>query len=171
MLAEIINNEAMDKYVNENPLPVTNLDSYPDYLSLDQMREVLGGISKKKAFSLILSEQIKSSRVGRTRIIKKRDLIVYTKTYELTEGQRRQIEDILRIHYEKLFSEYDDAVTTDILEKMLNASNNYVLPRLRDGRIKSLFIGRTFRIPKQYAIDFAVSKEHQKSKRRFPQLA
>ena len=171
MISEILNSDIMDRYVKTKLMKIKELDNYPDYLGLDQVREVLGGMGKRQAFDLILKGHIESSLVGRTRIIKKTDLLAYVEKFELTDEQKQHVEDVLRIHYEKLFADYPDVVTSETLEQMLNASENYIFRRLHDGRIKSLYIGRTYRIPKQCIIDYAISRDYQENKRRFPYFA
>jgi len=170
MISELINSDIMDKYTNSRDFCLDSIDSYPDYLSLAQMRQLLGGIGKRQAFTLILSGEIKSFLVGRTRIIKKSDFLTYIKSLELSDEQKQYVEDILRMHYEKLFADYPDVVTSETLENMLNGSSNYISRRLTDKRIKSLYIGRAYRIPKQHIIEYAISREHQREKRRFPHL-
>ena len=51
------------------------LKNYPDVLNVEQMCEVLGGISTKTGYKILKGNQIKSVRVGRAYLITKIDVI------------------------------------------------------------------------------------------------
>ena len=41
-------------------------ENYPDVVEVDDLRKMLGGISKKLAYRLLSDQEIRSVRVGRT---------------------------------------------------------------------------------------------------------
>ena len=41
-------------------------ESYPDVVDVDDLRKMLGGISRKLAYRLLAEQTIKSIRIGRT---------------------------------------------------------------------------------------------------------
>lgn len=50
---------------------------YPDVVEVNQLREMLGGISRKLAYRLLADNEIRSVRVGRTYKIPKACVIEY----------------------------------------------------------------------------------------------
>lgn len=52
-------------------------ESYPDVVEVDDLRKMLGGISKKLAYRLLSDQEIRSVRVGRTYKIPKICVIEY----------------------------------------------------------------------------------------------
>lgn len=50
---------------------------YPDVVEVDDLRKMLGGISKKLAYRLLAEEEIRSVRVGRAYKIPKLCVIEY----------------------------------------------------------------------------------------------
>ena len=50
---------------------------YPDVVEVDDLRKMLGGISKKLAYRLLAEQEIRSVRVGRTYKIPKLCIIEY----------------------------------------------------------------------------------------------
>lgn len=52
-------------------------ENYPDVVEVDDLRKMLGGISKKLAYRLISDQEIRSVRVGRTYKIPKICVIEY----------------------------------------------------------------------------------------------
>ena len=51
--------------------------NYPDVVEVDDLRKMLGGISKKLAYRLLSDQEIRSVRVGRTYKIPKICVIEY----------------------------------------------------------------------------------------------
>lgn len=51
--------------------------NYPDVVEINQLREMLGGISRKLAYRLLADNEIRSVRVGRTYKIPKACVIEY----------------------------------------------------------------------------------------------
>lgn len=51
--------------------------NYPDVVEVNQLREMLGGISRKLAYRLLADNEIRSVRVGRTYKIPKACVIEY----------------------------------------------------------------------------------------------
>ena len=45
---------------------VAMFEKYPDVVEVDQLREMLGGISRKLAYKLLSEKEIHSVRIGRT---------------------------------------------------------------------------------------------------------
>ena len=52
-------------------------ERYPDVVEVDQLREMLGGISRKLAYRLLAEKDIHSVRIGRTFKIPKACVIDY----------------------------------------------------------------------------------------------
>ena len=52
-------------------------EDYPDVVGVDDLRKMLGGISRKLAYRLLTSQEIKSVRIGRTYKIPKIYVIEY----------------------------------------------------------------------------------------------
>lgn len=52
-------------------------EKYPDVVEVEQLREMLGGISRKVAYKLLAEKEIHSVRVGRTYKIPKACVIEY----------------------------------------------------------------------------------------------
>ena len=57
--------------------------------------------------------------------------------------------------YEKMFASYPDVLTVEDATKLLGLkSQTAVIRRVHQHRIRSLKVGRSFMIPKEYLIDF-----------------
>ena len=56
--------------------------------------------------------------------------------------------------YNHFFKEYSDVLTTKDVQTILGISNKTILKLLHSGKIKSIRIGRTFRIPKIYLLQY-----------------
>ncbi len=52
-------------------------ENYPDVVEVDDLRKMLGGISRKLAYRLLADQEIKSVRIGRTYKIPKLCVIEY----------------------------------------------------------------------------------------------
>ena len=52
-------------------------ENYPDVVEVDDLRKMLGGISKKLAYRLLSDQEIRSVRVGRTYKIPKICVLEY----------------------------------------------------------------------------------------------
>ena len=52
-------------------------EDYPDVVEVDDLRKMLGGISRKLAYRLLADQEIKSVRIGRTYKIPKLCVIEY----------------------------------------------------------------------------------------------
>ena len=55
----------------------SRFENYPDVVEVDDLRKMLGGISKKLAYRLLSDQEIRSVRVGRTYKIPKICVIEY----------------------------------------------------------------------------------------------
>lgn len=55
----------------------TMFDQYPDVVEVDDLRKMLGGISKKLAYRLLTEQEIRSVKVGRAYKIPKICVIEY----------------------------------------------------------------------------------------------
>lgn len=56
--------------------------------------------------------------------------------------------------YSEMFTEYDDILTIDDLAKMLKIGKNKAYGLLYNGEIKSIRIGKIYRIPKGNVIEY-----------------
>ena len=52
-------------------------EEYPDVVEVDDLRKMLGGISRKLAYRLLANQEIKSVRIGRAYKIPKLSVIEY----------------------------------------------------------------------------------------------
>ena len=57
----------------------------------------------------------------------------------------------------KIFSNYPDVVSLHDLMKMLNIGRNTAYRLLQNGKLKSIKIGKQYRIPKQFIIEYLES--------------
>ena len=62
---------------------ITMFAKYPDVVEVNQLREMLGGISRKLAYRLLADNEIRSVRVGRTYKIPKACVIEYLLSEEM----------------------------------------------------------------------------------------
>lgn len=58
-------------------------EKYPDVVEVNQLREMLGGISRKLAYKLLSEKEIHSVRIGRTYKIPKSCIIEYLLSEEM----------------------------------------------------------------------------------------
>ena len=56
---------------------ITMFAKYPDVVEVNQLREMLGGISRKLAYRLLTDNEIRNVRIGRTYKIPKACVIEY----------------------------------------------------------------------------------------------
>jgi hypothetical protein len=68
--------------------------------------------------------------------------------------------------YTKAFKDYPDVVDVPTLSKMLKVNIKYTWQHLQSGAIRSFYIAdqHKYMIPKEWAIDFAVSSDYQAKK-------
>lgn len=66
---------------------ITMFAKYPDVVEVNQLREMLGGISRKLAYRLLADNEIRSVRVGRTYKIPKVCVIEYLLGEEMDRVQ------------------------------------------------------------------------------------
>lgn len=64
-------------------------EKYPDVVAVDDLCEMLGGISKKMAYKLLGNQEIKSIRIGREYRIPKPFVIDYLMGEEICHIQLR----------------------------------------------------------------------------------
>ena len=57
----------------------------------------------------------------------------------------------------KIFSNYPDVISIPDLMKMLNIGRNTAYRLLQNGKLKSIKIGKQYRIPKQFIIEYLES--------------
>lgn len=60
---------------------------------------------------------------------------------------------------DNIFMEYPSIVTTSQVQVMLGVGRNKALELLKSGEIKSIKIGKKYRIPKLYVIEYLNGKE------------
>lgn len=61
--------------MKEKAIPM--FENYPDVVEVTQLREMLGGISKRLAYQLLVSGEVHSVRIGRAYKIPKTSVIEY----------------------------------------------------------------------------------------------
>lgn len=54
----------------------------------------------------------------------------------------------------RIFSEYPDVITIDDLQEMLHIGRNVAYSLLKEGKIKTIKVGKRYIIPKSSVIDF-----------------
>ena len=54
----------------------------------------------------------------------------------------------------KIFSNYPDVVSITDLMKMLNIGRNTAYSLLQNGEVKSIKVGKQYRIPKRFIIEY-----------------
>jgi len=57
----------------------------------------------------------------------------------------------------KIFSNYPDVVSIPDLMKMLHIGRNTAYSLLQNGKVKSIKIGKQYRIPKQFIVEYLES--------------
>ena len=62
---------------------IAMFSKYPDVVEVNQLREMLGGISRKLAYKLLADNEIRSVRIGRTYKIPKACIIEYLQGEEM----------------------------------------------------------------------------------------
>ena len=62
-----------------------------------------------------------------------------------------------------MFEQYKDVITVEDLCAMLAIGKNTAYSLLSSGAVKSIRIGKTYKIPKSYVIDFLKSAEKLKA--------
>ena len=58
------------------------------------------------------------------------------------------------MEYTQMFSEYNDILLPQDLQKILQTGRNTVYDYLKEGKIRSLKIGGAYKIPKLYLLEF-----------------
>lgn len=58
------------------------------------------------------------------------------------------------MEYTKMLSEYKDVLLPEDLQKILHIGRNTVYKYLAEGKIRSIKIGKKYRIPKNYLLEF-----------------
>jgi len=144
------------------------VSDFPDMIGIKHICQALG-LCSRTVYLLLKNKKIPGFMIGRVWMVRKEDLKIYMDSY-IEPEHTPEIEGDLHDYYEDEFADYPDILFTDQIEKMLNVSNNYVVKRLKDGRIKSFLFGRNYRTPKQFVIDYAVTEDHQSDRRRFPHI-
>ena len=61
---------------------------------------------------------------------------------------------------ERMFSNYPDVVSISDFMQMLNIGKNTAYSLLQNGTVKSIKIGKQYRIPKQFIIDYLIQQEY-----------
>lgn len=66
--------------------------------------------------------------------------------------------------YKVMFTEYPDVVTVEQLGEMLGGvSTKTVYRLLKSGTIKSLYVGKRYRIPKLYVMEYLIEQNKKAS--------
>ncbi|MBR6402250.1 MAG: helix-turn-helix domain-containing protein [Eubacterium sp.] len=58
------------------------------------------------------------------------------------------------MEYTKMLSEYKDILLPEDVQKILHIGRNTVYKYLAEGKIRSIKIGKKYRIPKNYLLEF-----------------
>lgn len=58
------------------------------------------------------------------------------------------------MEYAKMLSEYKDVLLPEDIQKILHIGRNTVYKYLAEGKIRSIKIGKKYRIPKNYLLEF-----------------
>lgn len=66
----------------------------------------------------------------------------------------------MRTYYEEIFSDYPDIVGIEDMRSMLgNLGRNTTYNLLKSNKIKHIRVGRKYKIPKKYIIDFLIESD------------
>jgi len=63
-----------------------------------------------------------------------------------------------RKYYKTMFANFPDVVNVGEMSEMLNISTKTAYKVLKDGKIKHIAIGRTYKIPKVRVIEFLIKQ-------------
>lgn len=166
-----------EKYCNEI------LRQYPEYITKDQMYRICH-ISKKTCLFLLesgLVPNIDSGKRTRRFKIKTTDVIQYLKgrddypeLYKAPDGfykgngckKAPSFEDVytkedivrMRLFYEKLLEKKPDVMNVEQVARFTGYCKNTVGRWCSKQQLKNFFIRQRFQIPKEYLLDFLVSK-------------
>ncbi len=66
----------------------------------------------------------------------------------------KEKKEVLPVTDETLFAEYPDVVEVEDLQKMLRLGRNAVYRILKEGKIKTIKIGKRYIVPKRSVIEF-----------------
>lgn len=159
------------------------LQQYPEYITKDQMYRICH-ISKKTCLFLLesgLVPNIDSGKQTRRFKIKTTDVIQYLKdrddypelykapdSFYKGNGCKKAPsfdevfthDDLIRMRqfYEKLLEKSPDVMTVEQIAKFTGYCKNSVSRWCSKEQLKSFFIRQRFQIPKEYLLDFLVSK-------------
>jgi len=166
-----------ERYYNEV------LQSYPEYITKDQMYRICH-ISKKTCTFLLESGLVPNIDSGKkTRRFKIKTIAVieylkdredYPELYKAPDGfykgkgckKSPSFDEVftkpdlthMRQYYEKLLSEYSDVMTVEQVAHFTGYCKNSVGRWCGKQELKRFFIRQRFQIPKEYLLDFLVSK-------------
>lgn len=164
---------------------------YPEYVSLDQLSRICK-IAKRSASYLITQGIIPSIDTGKKTWrykIALDDVIVYLrkreqvgsmiprgvissrngartrnpgnhKTFALILEQEQTSE--LAEYFNFVFSDFDDVLTAEDISEMTGLNRSTVLKLLKAGHIKSIMVHPRYMIPKQYLLDFVITRKFLK---------
>ena len=66
----------------------------------------------------------------------------------------KEKKEVLPVTDETLFAEYPDVVEVEDLQKMLRLGRNAIYRILKEGKIKTIKIGKRYIVPKRSVIEF-----------------
>ena len=111
---------------------------YPDVVSVDILQEMLG-ICRKNAYLLVKQNKIHSARVGRSYKIPK----------------------LCVVEYLMMFKDYPDVVSVDILQEMLGICRKNAYLLVKQNKIHSARVGRSYKIPKLCVVEYLIDQNRQ----------
>ena len=166
---------------------VRELEIYPDYLSLEQMRKACH-ISKRKATSLIESGAVMGKKTGRFTCcykIPKKSVVKYLLSLEespetitvrhKTKAIGKQFEipnrkiDALKKVYQNLISDWPDALNTQVLSELLGYEPGTIRQWVKEEYLPVSKVGRKNYIVKDDICSFMASERFRLLPAKSPQ--
>ena len=118
----------------------------PDLLTIDELIETLK-IGRNTAYKIIKNKLIYSKRIGKQYLIPKISVIEYIYNE--------------RIDPKEMFKEYKQILeVNDVVKILRKTSRNTIYQLIKEGKIFSVKIVNSYKIPKDALIDFIVSVKY-----------
>jgi len=136
------------------------------YVDVYKMREILGGIKTEAAYRILSSGQIESHKKGRKHYIPLDEIAFYKNEILCLQEPDKDYMIYMRRYYDEQFIMFHDVLNIQDLSKMLGYSGKTVLKWINMDEIKFIKYKLSYKIPKEWAIDFVLSKTYRTMSRK-----